>query len=53
MVRIGGNSQEQSVLVSGGLSDGNMIEKGQTRDSRVRHLLIFFQIEYLWLIFIL
>ncbi|PAV18473.1 glycoside hydrolase family 79 [Pyrrhoderma noxium] len=34
MVRIGGNSQEQSVLVSGGLSDGNMIEKGQTRDSR-------------------
>ena len=41
MVRIGGNSQEQSVLVSGGLSDGNMIEKGQTRDSRVRHLAFF------------
>lgn len=36
MVRVGGNSQEQSVLVEGGLEDGAMIEKGAIGSSRVR-----------------
>lgn len=36
MLRVGGNSQEQSVLVDGGLPDGAMVEKGAIGSSRVR-----------------
>lgn len=36
MLRVGGNTQEQSVLVESGLPDGAMIEKGAIGSSTVR-----------------
>lgn len=36
ILRVGGNSQEQAVLVPDGLEDGSMIEKGGPGGQRVR-----------------
>lgn len=43
ILRVGGNSQEQAVLVPGGLEDGSMIEKGGPGGQRVRADLSMFE----------